>query len=580
MTAFLLPHTLPAWLAASLVASLVGATIKGSIVIILVGTLQLVIGRRVQARWRHALWLLVLVRLLVPAAPSSRWSLFNLFPMSATVQPPLRIDAAAAPEVTVMPIMARSGNIRFMRIGPGTVPAVRWLLGIWFTGVLLLTLRTAIASLRMRLAVQRAWKSWRSGGQALPSRYAALRFLEGRAVDGACPPRLRSALGRMRILESGIVRTPALHGLITPTLLLPRGMSDAFTPEELRHVVLHELWHVRRLDVAVNWLLSIVQTIHWFNPFVWFATSRIKEERELACDELTLSCLEEEERFSYGTTILKLLERFRAAAPVPALVGIVDHKQKMKRRLTMITSYRSGGRFPAAFIAVLAVVSAVAFTDARGGEHQFVKKLDPAAAAAIESLQQRVTLDLTNATFSELLSAVGGGARVAVTQSADVATSTIQQARFTLKAENVPAHAVLMEALAPFALSAEPTANGVTVTSQPQEAMQFVHGPLLLESSSDKTAEKSTQRVERVIVLNHEHTAGSADSHLPAIESERSGDALPGERRIFVHKMGHGDAKLDADGKTHRELTINIDENGVKSEGKLSLDITAPPPVK
>ena len=48
--------------------------------------------------------------------------------------------------------------------------------------------------------------------------------------------------------------------------------------EELRYVILHELLHLRRMDVAVSWALSAVQTLHWFNPLVWFAASRIKEE--------------------------------------------------------------------------------------------------------------------------------------------------------------------------------------------------------------------------------------------------------------------------------------------------------------
>ncbi|MCU1246155.1 MAG: hypothetical protein JWN02_2065 [Acidobacteria bacterium] len=558
MTSFVLPHQLLAWL--------FDATIKGSVVILLVAALQLAIGRRLQARWRHALWLLVLVRLLVPAAPESRWSLFNLFPMTAAVGPQLHFDARVPPELTGLPLTTTAGDVRFLRVTNARFPPMRWLLGIWLTGALLLTFRIVVASLRMRHEVNRAW---RGGGRVPWPDIATGRI--------ACPPQLRSAVARMRIVESDVVRTPALHGLLAPILLLPRGMSAAFTADELRHVVLHELWHVRRLDVAVNWLLSIVQAIHWFNPFVWFATSRIKEERELACDELTLSCLEEEERFSYGTTILKLLERFRAAAPVPALVGIVDHKQKMKRRLTMITSYRSGRRFSAVFVAVLAVVSIVAFTDARGGERRFLKELDPSAVAAMESLHQRVTLDLTNATFSELLSAVGGGARMAVTQSADVATSDIQQARFTLHAENVPAHAVLMEALAPFKLSVEPTANGATITKEPNGDV-LLHHKLLAEHEAATPGNPHSSHRERIIIINGDHD-GKLTDH-PPVELERlHGDGTVGHE-VFVHKSAKSESSFGPDGKMHRELTINIEENGVKSDGKLTLEISSPSAVK
>ena len=377
MTLAMLPYSVLAWL--------FDATIKSSIVILLVIAVQLTIGRRVQARWRHALWLLVVVRLLLPAVPSSRWSLFNLFPVSASAQPNLRLDAELPHALAAMPIGGTARAVRLFRVTTGA-PMLRWLFFVWLAGALLLIARMILSSLRMHRAVNRARRR-----EARAVELDALLRQAMLRVDGR-------RLTRMRILESEIVRTPALHGLLTPTLLLPRGMAAAFSIDELRHVVLHELWHVRRLDVAVNWLLSIAQAIHWFNPFVWLATSRIREERELACDELTLSCLEEEERISYGTTILKLLERFRAAAPVPALVGIVDHKQKMKRRLMMITSYQGGRRFSAAFVAVLAAITFVAFTDARAGERHFFRKLDPAAIASMEKLQARVSIDLRDVT--------------------------------------------------------------------------------------------------------------------------------------------------------------------------------------
>jgi beta-lactamase regulating signal transducer with metallopeptidase domain len=537
------------------------ATIKGSVVILLVAVVQLTFGRRVQARWRHALWLLVLVRLLLPAVPSSRWSLFNLFPVTTAAEPHLRVAGALPRDVLVVPMGAPSADVRFLKIATA-VPLMRWLFGIWAAGALLLTARMLISSLRIRRSVNRAWRR--------EARNAELDALLREALL-----RAGGSSTRMRILESEIVRTPALHGLIAPTLLLPRGMASAFTAGELRQVVLHEVWHVRRLDVAVNWLLSIAQAIHWFNPLVWFATSRIREERELACDELTLSCLEEEERFSYGTTILKLLERFRAAAPVPALVGIVDHKQKMKRRIMMITSYQGGRRFSAAFAAVLAAISFVAFTDARAGERRFFHQLDPASIASVEKLHSRVSLDLNNVTFAELLSATSTAANVNITQAAELATADVQQARFTIKADNVPVHAILMESLMAFGIAVQPSAAGATVTKDPH-GDGLPHERIMIHEG-DVPAGQDHQK--RVVVFSEEHEAKLAAEGEESMERARH-EAAPGEHQVIMRHRVHGDAKLNAEGKLHRELTIDVEENGAKSAGKLTVDISAPPAVK
>lgn len=556
MSATALLLRLGAWLFAT--------TLKGSVVIVLVALAQLAVGRRVQARWRHALWLLVVVRLLLPVAPASRWSLFNLLPVASGAPVAVRFDGPLPPAriAAALPGIAEA-DVAFYRL-PSPLPILRALLVVWIGGALLLALRLTIASLRLRRSVRRARRQG-AGSAALD---ALLRDAVRRFGDGG-----RGAMARMRIVESEIVRTPALHGLVRPTLLLPRGMAAAFTAEELRHVVLHELWHVRRLDVAVHWLLSAVETIHWFNPFVWFAAARIREERELACDERTLSCLEEEERFRYGTTILKLLERFRAAAPVPALVGIVDHKQKMKRRLLMITSYQRGRRFSAAFVALLAVITLAGFTDARGGERRFFHKLDPASIATMESLHQRVSVDLTSATLSELLGAVGASAHVSITQAPELATDALQQARFTLKAENVPAHAILMESLAPFGVMVEPSANGALVTKAPHG--ELGHEAMMLEHHA--AAAGAGQPGGRVIIIDETRHAKGDE---PAMEMEHLRHAEgPGQHEVRIRHNATGDAKLGADGRLHRELTLDIDEDGVQSQGKLSLDITAPPPV-
>lgn len=525
-----------------LLAWLFDATLKGSIVIVLIAVAQRVIGRRVDARWRHALWLVVVVRLALPVAPSSSWSIFNLLPAQGAVPLQMRVTV----EPAAIPAVLASSHGEVLITSPPSLDRWRWIAAIWICGVLALLLRALIATLRTHLALRRAL----AAGPLISA--TTLLVVE----------RARRQLGiarQVRVVESDFVKAPALHGLVRPTLLLPPGMTVSFDRDELRHVVLHELWHVRRLDVAVNWLLAAVQAFHWFNPFVWFAVSRIQEERELACDELALSCLEQEERLGYGRTILKLLEGFRAATPVPALVGIVNHKQKMKRRLTMIATFRNRSRFSILFVAGISVIGALGLTDARGGERHMIRKFDPAAARSIERLHQRVTFDLTNASFGELLNAVSNKTGVEVKQSADLATSRVQQARFTIHADNVPVHAVLMESLMPFQLAPEPDANGVTIVSGPS-CMMTMHG--------DVSHSGQLGTIERKIVIKEgAHAEGSSQE----IEVGPEGS---GEQRIVIRKTGPAECKITPDGKLHRELTLNIEENGVKSVGKLVLDIT------
>ncbi|HEV8657774.1 MAG TPA: M56 family metallopeptidase [Thermoanaerobaculia bacterium] len=504
-------------------------TVKGSVVIVLIALMQRLLAGRVAAQWRHALWLVVLLRLALPIAPSSSWSIFNLLPAQSAA--PLTIRAAVTPAPIPPPFFGGlNPEVEPLRAMP-FLEVWRWLAAIWIGGVIALAVRALIATIHVHIAVRRA-----------PQRDHADPF---EVVEDT---RRRLGIRRpVRVVECNIVKAPALHGFFRPTMLLPNGLLASFDRDELRHVVLHELWHLRRLDVGLNWVLAAVQALHWFNPFVWFAVARIQEERELACDELALSCLEEEERFGYGRTILKLLETFRAASPVPALVGIVNHKQKMKRRLMMIATFRNRSRFSMLFIASLIVAGAVGLTDARGGDRRIVRNFDPATARTIERLDQRVTLDLKNASFGELLNAVANKTGVSVTQSPEVATSRVQQARFTIHAENIPGHALLMETLMPFQLAPQPDAKGVTIANGPSCVM-MMHGDIA-------AAGHPAVIDEDVIIGDH-------------------GPVGAGEKRILIRTNGPAECKITADGNLHRELTLNIEENGVTSEAKLILDIS------
>lgn len=514
----------------SILGSLFAATIKGSLLILLVAAILQLTRSRLDPRLRHLLWLVVLIRLLMPSAPASSWSLFNLV-AADEIAMPMRVAAAPAP---IEPRARAFAEVTSFRASQWPL-AMRWIFAIWITGVVLLALRTLIATLRMKTAgVSPAWP------------------VQSLVDDARRQLRIRR---NVRVVECGLVKTPALHGLFRPMILLPPGLASSFSAEELRHVVLHELWHLRRCDVAVSWILSAVETLHWFNPLVWFAASRIKEERELACDELALSCLEEEERSGYGMTILKLLERFRAPAPIPALVGIVDHKQKMKRRLTMIASFRNRARFSMFLALTVVAVTAIGLTDASGGERRMMMRLDPAVQATVERLDQQISFEISNATLTELLSAVANKTGLVIKQAPELATHPIQNARFTLKAESVPAHAVLMESLIPFELAPEPSADGVTIAAGIAKIMV-------------DRADHPGEATREVVITN------GTPEEARMVEKVLEAGELAGEvnERVFIRKRD-GAGEFDAGGKLHREVTIDFVINGVKSKGTLTVDI-------
>ena len=80
--------------------------------------------------------------------------------------------------------------------------------------------------------------------------------------------------------------SPLVCGIIHPTVLIP-GV-DCATPEQLRHIYLHELCHIRHLDVLRRYLMLFVLAVHWFNPVVWIMYYVASQDMEMRCDEQTI----------------------------------------------------------------------------------------------------------------------------------------------------------------------------------------------------------------------------------------------------------------------------------------------------
>jgi hypothetical protein len=134
----------------------------------------------------------------------------------------------------------------------------------------------------------------------------------------------------------------------------------------LRHVFLHELAHLRRHDIALNWLTVLIQALQWFNPLVWLAFERARDDMELACDELVLERLDEHESTDYGDTILELLDARARFQRMPMLAAIGEDASQIKRRIQMVASFEKGQHAShLVSAAILLVLGVVFMVDAR-----------------------------------------------------------------------------------------------------------------------------------------------------------------------------------------------------------------------
>jgi beta-lactamase regulating signal transducer with metallopeptidase domain len=94
--------------------------------------------------------------------------------------------------------------------------------------------------------------------------------------------------GPVVVAESASVTMPIVSGVWRPSIVMPAD-AGRWSDERRRVVVLHELAHIKRRDCLTQWLAQLVCAAYWFNPIVWIAASRMRAERERACDDFVLA---------------------------------------------------------------------------------------------------------------------------------------------------------------------------------------------------------------------------------------------------------------------------------------------------
>ena len=157
----------------------------------------------------------------------------------------------------------------------------------------------------------------------------------------------------IQIIETSYVKSPALMGFIRPRLLLPPRIFESMDENEIRMIFLHELIHLKRGDIIINWLISFIQVLHWFNPFVWLAFNTMRERREQACDESVISFIGSEKNRTYGNAIVKLLEFSPDISAVEGMACILEDKKQITRRMKMIKGFQKPQRGAIVFVLFL-----------------------------------------------------------------------------------------------------------------------------------------------------------------------------------------------------------------------------------
>jgi general secretion pathway protein D len=357
---------------------------QSSLLIGLLFALDLLMRRRVRPAVRYALWLVVLVKLVLPpslAVPTSPgWWLrpartVPVEPRSTTVvvtygptdSPAVPVAATPVFVVPSRPYLSPAawGFVGVVAVGIGLLA---WMLRRWhqvardarrataappWLDELLGELRWLVqprdshsAGVRAREAQRREERREKSGGEGAQTNHlsgASLQVSEtGLSLRSSrlCGLMERSSTARLRFRLTDHSQSPAVCGLFRPVILLPRSLVEHLPPAQLRAVLLHELLHLRRGDVWVNCAQALLQVAYWWHPLLWLANAQIRRVREEAVDDAVMLALNEDAE-AYAPTLLEVarLALHRPLATL-GLIGILESRSSLRQRIERLMDFR------------------------------------------------------------------------------------------------------------------------------------------------------------------------------------------------------------------------------------------------
>ena len=147
-----------------------------------------------------------------------------------------------------------------------------WIVSIWIIGLLFYFIKILIGLINQ-------YRLIRFGKEPISNKWIA------RLQDFTAQLRIKKEIG---IFLSSRVATPLTTGFLKPIILIPASMLSGLSTEHLEAIIAHELAHIKRNDYIINILQTLIETLFFFHPAVWYISSQIRKERENACDDIAI----------------------------------------------------------------------------------------------------------------------------------------------------------------------------------------------------------------------------------------------------------------------------------------------------
>ncbi|HDX9690815.1 TPA: M48 family metalloprotease [Bacillus thuringiensis] len=315
---------------------LIETSLMASILVGFILCIKVLFRNKLTPRWQYMLWIVLMIRLLLPWSPDSSYSIYSLFSYRSSVSEVIPKNMPATENIvniesdrkvelesnSKMVTKTSEPEVKVSSEKQTTFSLYKIALYVWLAGVIVLAVITFLTNRRLYSYIKKQ---------------PDITDEQVATVFNRCKQSMKMKKA-VSLRLAGKIASPTVFSFFRPKVLLSKKHMKVLNEQQLQYVFYHELAHIKRNDVAVNWIMYSLILLNWFNPILRYAYFCMREDQELACDAYALTFIDKEEQIAYGHTIITLLEHY--SYQVPSLANLSRNKRTLKRRIVMIKKFQ------------------------------------------------------------------------------------------------------------------------------------------------------------------------------------------------------------------------------------------------
>ena len=363
-------------------------SIGGTLAALVILLVKAAAGKRLSTRWHYAVWFVLMIKLVMPITVPSSVSLFNLFKPINSISFNQQSSTAAYSNLGDAVVLPSGNSVNKGTINEedvnrnirGYAPAqkaVDWLRVasfLWITGVI-----SMLAAILLSY-----WRIYKQIVKNTVPTSNVVQQLTQKCIFEA------GVKGNITVRCVDNFKSPFIIGVFRPEIIIPATIIHNMDKKYLMPILMHEIIHIKGLDHIVKVFMLVTQSLHWFNPVIWFSFNQMMKDCETACDAAVINGYSEDMRKEYAKALVDMAQRQNKKDRFNLLIAFGESNLK-KRVMDVIKHKKYSIAAVSIAVVLLAILSVTILTT--GETHKEV--ITPPLTNSVE----KTTSDITDVKY-------------------------------------------------------------------------------------------------------------------------------------------------------------------------------------